>query len=299
MGEEIGSTAADRFRSFPSVPAVTAWAFAAVGTLLPSVVAREFLGGEPSWLLPAQVVSILGLLGGTVVVERLRHLRVFALVLLVARAQFVVDWHAINEVLGTAITGGFWAWAADRTVSFLLAVLLLVALLAVGYGRDDLLLRRGSLTATFEPVSLPGLSEPRPWRWYGLRWGGGIVLVTIVVTAAQGGRLWILDLAPRQLVVAVPIVLLMAAFNAFNEEFVFRGAPLTELTEVLGKHHALVLMGYVFGISHYYGTPSGVPALAMGVFLGWFLGKSMLETGGIGYAWGLHVLLDVVVFTSF
>jgi hypothetical protein len=37
----------------------------------------------------------------------------------------------------------------------------------------------------------------------------------------------------------------------------------------------------------------------MGVFLGWFLGKSMLETGGIGYAWGVHVLLDVVVFTSF
>jgi len=33
----------------------------------------------------------------------------------------------------------------------------------------------------------------------------------------------------------------------------------------------------------------------MNAFLGWFLGKSMYETRGIGVALGLHFLLDVVV----
>lgn len=33
----------------------------------------------------------------------------------------------------------------------------------------------------FVPVSFSGLTERRPWRWYALRWGGGIVLVTLFV----------------------------------------------------------------------------------------------------------------------
>ena len=162
-----------------------------------------------------------------------------------------------------------------------------------------MLLRRGSLAAEFVPVSFPGLTERRPWRWYALRWGGGIVLVTLVVVAAQGGRLWLTGLETAELAIVVPVILLMAALNAFSEEFVFRAAPLRVLTDALGKQNALIIMGTVFGISHYYGTPSGLPAIGLGIFLGWFLGKSMLETQGMGYAWGLHVLLDVIVFTAF
>lgn len=285
-------------RSLLSVPAVTAWAFVLVGTLFPVVATRAVLGQEPAWLVPLQFVLVVGLLGATIVSGRLRALRVFALVLLVGQLQILVDWGTVARVLDVT-TSGFWGWAGDRTVSFLFTVGLVAVLLGVGYGRDDLFLRRGDLGAAFEPVSVPGLGEPRPWRWYALRWGGGIVLVTLVVAALQGGRFWLGDLSVGGLLVAVPVILAMAAANAFSEEFLYRAAPLSELANALGKHQALLLLGTVFGLNHYYGTPSGLAAVALGVFLGWFLGKSMLETRGIGFAWALHVLLDIVVFSTF
>ncbi|MFH0850449.1 MAG: hypothetical protein V1924_05870 [Candidatus Bathyarchaeota archaeon] len=34
-------------------------------------------------------------------------------------------------------------------------------------------------------------------------------------------------------------------------------------------------------------------------FLGWFLGKSMQETGGFAWAWLIHFLQDVIIFTFF
>jgi membrane protease YdiL (CAAX protease family) len=280
------------------VRVATAWAFVLIGTLFPVIVMRAVLGQEPSWLVPLQFAILVGFLGATFVSDRLRGLRVFALVLLAGQLQILVDWSTVARFLDVT-TSGFWAWTADRAVSFLFAVALLAVLLGTGYGRDDLFLRRGDLGAAFEPIELPGLSEPWPWRWYALRWGGGIVLVTVVVTALQGGRFWLVDLSAGELAVVVPVILAMAAANAFSEEFLYRAAPLSELATALGKHQALLLLGTVFGINHYYGTPDGLAAVVLGVFLGWFLGKSVLETRGIGFALGLHVLLDVVVFTSF
>lgn len=34
-------------------------------------------------------------------------------------------------------------------------------------------------------------------------------------------------------------------------------------------------------------------------FLAWLLGKSMLETRGIGWPWFIHFLPDVVIFLSY
>jgi hypothetical protein len=33
-------------------------------------------------------------------------------------------------------------------------------------------------------------------------------------------------------------------------------------------------------------------------FLGWFLAKSVLETRGIGLAWFIHFVLDVIIFVA-
>ena len=52
-----------------------------------------------------------------------------------------------------------------------------------------------------------------------------------------------------------------------------------------------------FGMAHYlYGSPPGVAGFLMTAFLGWLLGKSMLETKGILWPWFIHFLSDVVVF---
>jgi membrane protease YdiL (CAAX protease family) len=51
-----------------------------------------------------------------------------------------------------------------------------------------------------------------------------------------------------------------------------------------------------FGIAHFFGTPGGLLGAALAVFMGWILGKAMVETRGLLWAWWIHFLGDVVVF---
>lgn len=51
-----------------------------------------------------------------------------------------------------------------------------------------------------------------------------------------------------------------------------------------------------FGLGHYYGYPSGVLGVLLSSFLGWFLGKSLLETKGFFWAWLIHFVPDVFIF---
>ena len=60
------------------------------------------------------------------------------------------------------------------------------------------------------------------------------------------------------------------------------------------------LLAFFFGLAHYlYGSPSGVIGFLMTGFLAWLLGKSMLETRGLFWAWFIHFLADVIIFASY
>ncbi len=94
-----------------------------------------------------------------------------------------------------------------------------------------------------------------------------------------------------------PVALLIATINAFNEEFTLRAAPLSELTRAVGGRQALLISTVFFGLGHFYGIPNGVIGVVLSGFLGWFLGKSMLETKGFFWAWLIHFMQDVIIFT--
>jgi membrane protease YdiL (CAAX protease family) len=94
----------------------------------------------------------------------------------------------------------------------------------------------------------------------------------------------------------LPAVLLAAAMNAFYEEMTFKASFLSVLEGPAGKQQALLLMAAFFGIMHFYGIPYGVVGVLMATFLGWLLGKSMLETRGLFWAWFIHFIQDVLIF---
>ena len=56
-----------------------------------------------------------------------------------------------------------------------------------------------------------------------------------------------------------------------------------------------ILCGVAFGIPHYFGNPGRIPGVLMAGFLGWIAGLSILETGGIAWAWGIHFAQDVPI----
>jgi hypothetical protein len=88
----------------------------------------------------------------------------------------------------------------------------------------------------------------------------------------------------------------MAVLNAFNEEMSYKASFLSMLEGVVGRRQSLLLMAAYFGILHYYGVPYGVVGVVLATFLGWFLGKSMLETRGLFWAWFIHFWQDVLIF---
>ena len=92
-------------------------------------------------------------------------------------------------------------------------------------------------------------------------------------------------------------ILVLASMNAFGEELLYRASLIATLEDVAGPVHAVALAAVVFGLGHFYGVPYGVAGVLMSGFLGWLLGKSMVETRGFFWAWFIHCLQDVLIFS--
>jgi membrane protease YdiL (CAAX protease family) len=86
--------------------------------------------------------------------------------------------------------------------------------------------------------------------------------------------------------------------NAFSEEAIFRIGIIVPLYGALSVPVILLISGVMFGIPHYFGTPSGLIGVLMAGFLGWLLAMSVVETQGIFLAWAIHFVQDVVIITS-
>jgi hypothetical protein len=77
----------------------------------------------------------------------------------------------------------------------------------------------------------------------------------------------------------------------------FSLAPmLATLEPVGGNKNALWMAAYFFGGAHYFGTPGGIIGGLLSIFMGWILGKGMVETRGFFWAWWIHWLSDIAIF---
>jgi membrane protease YdiL (CAAX protease family) len=97
----------------------------------------------------------------------------------------------------------------------------------------------------------------------------------------------------------LPAVLVFAAANAFGENFAFRAALLPSLLPPVGKRQALLLTAILFALPHIGGIPAGLIGVPMTLFMGWLLGKSMVETRGFFWAWVMQWPADIVVYLFF
>ncbi len=174
------------------------------------------------------------------------------------------------------------------------ALIILTFLLLTGRKRENFFLAKGDMRAIFEPSKILKTKSPTTWIKMALIFSVVFVVVTAIILfgASDMSSLtmdWFL----------VPVAILVAAMNGFNEEFSLRAAPLGELEPTMGKSDSLVATATYFGLGHYFGVPSGILGVILSGFLGWFLGKSMLETKGFFVAWLVHFLTDIPIFLFF
>lgn len=259
---------------------------------------------EPYWVPWLHGSLLLILFLGTLLHDPLRLHRRFALIMVILFFMGYGGGWTFGLIPYIRSTEVWLAWeATGSTALYQLsfhalrltpALVILVSLIASGRKRDQFFLVKGDRHAFFEDSKILKTKTPTPWTKMALIF---TVIFVVVVSVMLLGQVDFDTLTIDWLL--VPVAILVAAMNGFNEEFSLRAAPLGELEPTMGKSDSLVATATYFGLGHYYGVPSGIIGVILSAFLGWFLGKSMLETKGFFVAWLAHFLTDIPIFLFF
>jgi hypothetical protein len=275
--------------------------------LLPStltlIIWRELGYGEPPlWpIIPA--IGLLLILLASYITETLKGLRGY--VALMATLFFMgfgggwtygfIPWVRSSKIwlsLLTMIPTGF-SDLAVHVLRLTPTMIILIASFLKGLDRKSLYLVKGNIGGSVSPSRLLGIKDDISWINMTLRFSGvfglGTLIFLILSTKPDFGKI-LTNLG------VLPFVLVIAGLNAFNEEFTLRAAPLSLLKDHIDEKTALTVTTIFFSLGHYYGVPYGIIGVALSAFLGWFIGKGILETRGFLLAWFTHFVPDFVIF---
>ena len=289
--------------SFDPVPrnnpilTVTVWVTTILISALPDIVFDTLIGDVPAWLTFVKMGLLLVLGLAAFAWRALRPLHNYFTVMLAffglstLRPLINFTWIPLQALFGGNVFDG--RMQAEQTGKLAIALAMIVLLLGLGYKRRDFFLTRGNLRAPTEPAPLLGFPKRDPWPQFGLQWAfyiAAALAVTQYLSLRPGGDL-LLKVVP-----ILPSILCYAALNAFSEEMIYRAPMLATLETVGGSKQALWVSAYFFGIAHYFGTPGGIVGGLLSIFMGWILGKGMLETRGLFWTWWIHFLSDIAIF---
>jgi hypothetical protein len=284
----------------PKALIITAWTFLLLASLLPKVVLQEVFKVPISESMGAAIAGTVFLVGllltfAWYAVRGLRPFFILGLVLVGA------EWLVFTKVDQLPI---YQSWLhnpsfnvymlAEQSLRLLVTLTIIAVLFLMKKHAGAFFLVKGDTGAAVEPVRWMGIKEGERWNKLG-------PLFALIISSGTLAFLILAGRPPLDLVLKalpfLPAILIAAALNAFNEEMTYKASFLSVLEDVVGKHHSLWLIAAYFGLGHYYGVPYGVVGVIMAGFLGWFLGKSMLETRGLWWAWFIHFWQDVLIFS--
>jgi membrane protease YdiL (CAAX protease family) len=276
---------------------LAAWTVTLFVSPLPNILWQETTGQAASWLLWPKIVLLLALLAGSRRWPGLAVLRHYLLVFLVL---LTAEWGS-GQLAKTAWWQERFRGQASFSMIMLgtqllrLGVALVMAALVLQLKRERraCFLVPGTLNATAHPVWWLGLNQPTSWSRLGpsLAVFISLGLLAFLLLAGQPSLAALGQVWP-----VLPAVLGFAMLNAFSEELSYRASLLAVVEDAVGSQQALMLTAALFGLGHFYGVPYGVVGVLLAGFLGWLLGKSMLETRGLFWAWLIHFVQDVLIF---
>jgi len=281
-------------RSTPLI--LTAWLATLLASALPEVLLHEFRVSTFGWLIWLKLAALGGLMVLAVLWKRGRPLHSFFVVLFV----LLLGTWIFERLQGSA---SYQSWEgrvsyaggmiALMLLEMTLAVVMIAVLLLLGYRRKDFFFSKGAPKSMTERVRWLGMDKSIPWKEFGplvILIAVAVLLAFLIIFNHPSRVFW-----PKALR-ALPLAVLLAALNAFNEETLWRSAFLAPLHSVVGKHPALWMNAVTFGLAHYLsGSPGGIPGFVLTGFLGYLMAKAMLETKGFGWPWLIHFISDIPV----
>lgn len=275
-----------------------AWLVTLLVSILPEAIFYYTGGPIPAWLLWAKVGLLIVLVILSWPWKQIQPLRSYFILL----GVLILAWWSISWIR-TVLP---WQWEEQtpwavgmlgiQLLKFgVVALLTVVVLFIIMRRRQEFFLTIGQLDAMAEPVRWLGMKEPVSWTRFGpiVAVVATLVLLVVLALTNQPSATTLVRSLPL-----LPMAVLLAATNAVSEEVSYRASLLAPLHKVVGKRHALLLTAVFFGLAHIAGgVPAGmIPTVLMTGFLGWLMGKSMLETRGFFWAWLIHFITDIPVF---
>lgn len=277
---------------------ILAWIVVALISALPDILWSEITGSVPKWLLAAKLV-FLGIMAiASYFYKPIKPLHNFFLIMIAIfgllelrpRIDFTLPF--LQKIFGANVFDQ--RMQAEQIGKLAVAVLMILILFILGYKRKEIFLTRGNLKAPIQAVKVLGFPKSEPWTKFGLLWSFCIAAglgVALYLGMKPSGSLFL------KILPILPSIIFYAALNAFNEEMILRAPMLATLEPVCGSLNTLWMAAYFFGISHYFGVPSGIFGAIASIFMGWILSKAMLETRGLFWAWWIHLLSDIIIFS--
>ncbi len=276
---------------------ITSWVATLLLSKLPLVIARDILGTDIPWIVPAWLGIAALLLAATFVWHSLKPLRTYFIVL-----GLIYLWTVLDAIIrGTAVWQNLMsgqpqmvAILGDRVMLLLNTFLVIAVLFLTGAKRRDVFLAVGNLNASVGGETATPKGRRLSWSVLGpimaILLGG--FFFAFLVSQTPAGLSNISSVIPW-----LPLILLSAAMNAFGEEVTYRASTLGTLLPAVGPKHALWMTSLWFGLGHYYGGfPSGTAGLIQTGLLALLMGKAMLDTRGLGWSWIIHVTIDTVIY---
>ncbi len=276
---------------------IFAWISTLLVSSLPNILWQEYFGTATIWLLWAKIILLFVFLLIALFWKTARGLwPYYVLVMILFLAE---------EAMGQLGNTAFWQTTFAQTASFgksmlghqlrrlLVTLCMIIGLFLIYRKPKKFFMVKGNLKA---PAAKEGFLIDEGTPWHKLGW-----ILALCITLGTLAFLWIAGRPSLRsfppLLAQLPMILLLAAMNAFSEELSYRAAFLAPLNPVTGKMHAILLTATFFGLAHFYGVPYGIIGVIMSFVLGYLLSKSMLETRGFFWAWFIHFLQDVAIFS--
>jgi membrane protease YdiL (CAAX protease family) len=253
----------------------------------------EWLGykDNPLWDYIVRFFALVLLLTLSWLWPKLRPLRGFLLAILAFNLALDVQFTVIKLPQVAALSPVLYALTYALLSVVLAVALMALTLIGSGLSRRDLFLARGNMHAQSR-IPIPFFSSRR-WTLV-----GPLAFVILVIPSVVE---LVLEIHPNfalahNILSALPLIIVFGIINAAQEEFTYRVVYLARLAPVIGAGQALLITSVNFGINHWVGGhPNGLAGAATVALTGYILGRSMLDTRGIAWAWIIHTVADIIV----
>jgi membrane protease YdiL (CAAX protease family) len=271
-------------------------------SILPDILVLSYFKSVYSWVLPIKMVLLAALFIFSMSRKDKKPILDF---LLVCLAMTVIQF--FSDQLKTF---AFWkhtfpsaTFVTNLSGSMVLKSISVIAVLLVLYvrlkDRKAFFLVKGDLHAKASTIKWLGIEGDRI-AWGKLALISGILIATVTFIATimtvTGFKM------PSNMTAylrMLPVILIFAFLNSLFEGIVYRNGILGTLSRLLPKEEAILVAAMIFGMGHYYGAPGGIVGALMSTLLGWYMGRSVLETNGMASAWLIHFMQDTVIFSAF